>query len=130
MQAPPAPADEAGKTLARCLVEIEHLRKTCRSIEEVQIVEAKLKTANDLLAAYRSEIALLSDEAQADIVESKALIARYEARAKAYEAQLKANQTEVMQLRRESVHLRKGRNVAIGIMIGLGVGLAWALSAR
>lgn len=128
MQTPPASVDEAGKTLERCLVEIEHLRATCHSIGEIRLLEGRLKAADDLLAVYKTEVQRLTGSALADTAAGAARVANYEERIKAYEARLLNNEGEVKKLRRETFRLRRSRNIAIGIIIGLGVGLAWALS--
>jgi len=121
------PVDDVGKTLERCLIEVEHLRAICRSPEQVAILEAKLKAANDLLAVYKTQATQQANTAQARTTAGAARVAGYESRIKEYEERLAISQTAFNKLSKENRHLRKTRNIVVGIVIGLGVGLAWAL---
>ena len=126
MQTPPASAvDEAGKALARCIVEIEHLRATCKSPADVRTLELKLKAANDLLAVYKADVERLIRTGESRTTAVNARTASYEERIRAFEMHLADDQLELNRLRRERRGLRRGRNIAIGIIIALATSLAW-----
>lgn len=127
IQTRPASVDEAGRTLERCLIEVEHLRATCRSGSEIRALEAKLKTANDLLEIYKQEAARYADGMQARTGAHAARIAGYEERIKDYERKILEAQNYVRAADYSKDRLRKTRNILIGVVIGLGGFAAWAL---
>jgi hypothetical protein len=127
-QTPPAAVDEAGRTLERCLIEVEHLRATCHSDAEIRSLEGRLRAANNLLDVYKAQVARLTGMDEANTGMTASTIARYEARIKGYEDRLAMNQRDLNRLRNENTHLRTTRNVLVAFIVGLGVSLAWALS--
>lgn len=129
-QTRPASVDEAGRTLERCLLEVQQLRATCHSFAEVRALEDRLKSANELLTAYKAEVERLTANEQSRTGIITARFAGYEARLKAYEEQVKTERVEAARLRKENGHLRKSRNVFVSILIGASVALAWALIAH
>lgn len=126
-QTRPASVDEAGRTLERCLAEVEHLRATCRSDSEIRALEAKLKTANDLLEIYKQEAARYADAMQARTGAHAARVAGYEERIKDYEKKLLEAQNYVRAADYSKNRLRKTRNILIGVVIGMAGVVAWAL---
>lgn len=122
--------DDAGKTLERCLIEVEHLRATCHTLAEVRTLEGRLKAANDLLAAYKSQIARLNSIIESASGLDAANISEHAERIRAFEARLRAEQNEAHRLRKENGNLRRSRNIFIGILIGTGVTLVWALTGK
>lgn len=129
-QTPPASVDEAGRTLERCLAEIERLRSTCHTTGEIRSLEGRLRAATDLLATYKSQIDRLNLLIESNSGLGTANALEYAERIKTYEARLTIERNEAARLRQENGGLRRSRNIFLSIMIGAGVALAWALTAH
>lgn len=129
-QTPPASVDEAGRTLERCLAEVERLRATCHTTGEIRSLEGRLKAATELLAAYKSQIDHLNSLVESSSSTSTMSAAEHAERFKIYEQRLTVERTEAARLRKENGSLRKSRNIFLSIMIGAGVALAWALTSH
>jgi hypothetical protein len=126
-QTPRANADEAGRTLEQCLGEVERLRAACKTGEEVRTLEAKVKAAEDLIIVYKAMVEHEANEGREQANVSAGQYVEMQERIRGFEARALLAKESIAILQRESRHLRKSRNIAVGIVIALGVGLAWAL---
>lgn len=127
-QTPRANADDVGRTLSRCLNEVERLRADCRSGEEVRTLEAKLKAADDMLTVYKEMVAREQAETRAEANRGAGRYLEQQQQIKGYEAQLTATRETINKVSRSERALRRSRNLFVGIVIGLSVGLVGALS--
>lgn len=131
-QSNPANAqDEIGKTLERCLVEVEHLHAICKTARELKTIEERAQSAEKLLAIYRIQIeqqtALNQTRASIDVLTAARLADLY-TQLKSYEGRLAENKVQIAELKRERSRLRRMRNIFGGLAVALGIGIGFALS--
>jgi len=93
----------------------------------VRTLEAKLKAADDMLTVYKEMVAHEQAETRDEANRSAGRYLDQQQQIRGYEAQLTATRETINKVSRSERALRRSRNLFVGIVIGLSVGLVGAL---